>query len=471
YRVVEVEVEAYDGRLVRALTLEGQAPSLHAPGRAVAPSTRYVGLLREGARVHGLDPSYISYLDSLAPYSRADWAAAAGRAAAVAIILPLALPLLPPVLLTRMARERATKAAGGGDGAGGGVASTVAAAAAASTQASDLSSRAAAAAGGGVEPSPAEAAVVAAAAASPSFAPVRTASVSGGAVRAVSVPLPVPPELMRPPQVLPAAVAAYMTGIQWTAWWLHDNLAAPLLGSGSSSGGGDERQRGSPKRSPVRERSPAKRSARDASPKRYASPKRGGSPSRDKGARRRSRSRSRDARRRSRSRSRDRRRVSRSRSPAARRDRSSVRAAPDRSAGVGSSHGPGWVWYFAYGSNMNPNTLTGRRQVVPLESQAGLLRHWTLSFRMLGLPYAEPGFATIERAHPAAAGPRDPAAPLTSTSPASTSPTSTTPASTSAAAGSPARWRSEVHGVLHRISSSDWVRVMATEGVGAGKTG
>ncbi len=48
YRVVEVEVTLYDGRRVRALTLEGQQASLHSARRPVAPSRRYLNLLRDG---------------------------------------------------------------------------------------------------------------------------------------------------------------------------------------------------------------------------------------------------------------------------------------------------------------------------------------------------------------------------------------------------------------------------------------
>jgi hypothetical protein len=57
---------------------------------------------------------------------------------------------------------------------------------------------------------------------------------------------------------------------------------------------------------------------------------------------------------------------------------------------------PDEVLYFAYGSNMSPSVLTGRRKVRPRASAPCELRDWSLCFNMLGLPYAEPGFASIE---------------------------------------------------------------------------
>ncbi len=48
--MVEVECDAYDGRVVRALTLEARGSALHPDSRAVAPSARYVELLRDGER-------------------------------------------------------------------------------------------------------------------------------------------------------------------------------------------------------------------------------------------------------------------------------------------------------------------------------------------------------------------------------------------------------------------------------------
>lgn len=80
--------------------------------------------------------------------------------------------------------------------------------------------------------------------------------------------------------------------------------------------------------------------------------------------------------------------------------------------------------YFAYGSNMNPVVLSGRRGVKPSESTPGIIMDYCLSFRLRGLPFIEPGFATLERV----SGKR-------------------------------------VHGVVHMIREDEWERVKVSEGV------
>jgi hypothetical protein len=60
--------------------------------------------------------------------------------------------------------------------------------------------------------------------------------------------------------------------------------------------------------------------------------------------------------------------------------------------------GPGEVYYFAYGSNMSPSVLTDRRGVKPRASAPCKVHGYVLSFNMLGFPYSEPAFASIEQA-------------------------------------------------------------------------
>ncbi|KAL6047760.1 GGACT domain-containing protein [Balamuthia mandrillaris] len=81
------------------------------------------------------------------------------------------------------------------------------------------------------------------------------------------------------------------------------------------------------------------------------------------------------------------------------------------------------IWYFAYGSNLNPKVLR-RRGLCPKETRCGYLRGWKLSFMHMGFPLREPAFATVL---PADAG-------------------------------------QAVHGVLYLLSSRDWRRLLATEG-------
>ena len=60
YRHVEIEAEDRDGRMIQAVTYLAQ-------GREVdgKPSLRYITLLRDGARAHGLPEDYLRLLESV----------------------------------------------------------------------------------------------------------------------------------------------------------------------------------------------------------------------------------------------------------------------------------------------------------------------------------------------------------------------------------------------------------------------
>jgi hypothetical protein len=87
------------------------------------------------------------------------------------------------------------------------------------------------------------------------------------------------------------------------------------------------------------------------------------------------------------------------------------------------------VVYFAYGSNMNPKVLSGRRKVFPTLSEPGLIQNWYLNFDVVALPYAEPAFASIGQS------PIFPKQPM-------------------------------VHGILHQITDEDFKQIQRTEGHG-----
>eukprot|EP00238_Polyblepharides_amylifera_P005052 CAMPEP_0196593036 /NCGR_PEP_ID=MMETSP1081-20130531/74446_1 /TAXON_ID=36882 /ORGANISM="Pyramimonas amylifera, Strain CCMP720" /LENGTH=259 /DNA_ID=CAMNT_0041916887 /DNA_START=36 /DNA_END=812 /DNA_ORIENTATION=+ len=53
------------------------------------------------------------------------------------------------------------------------------------------------------------------------------------------------------------------------------------------------------------------------------------------------------------------------------------------------------VNYFAYGSNVNTTVITGRRNVLPRSTFPCVVHGRSLSFGVPGLPYIEPGFATV----------------------------------------------------------------------------
>jgi len=56
----------------------------------------------------------------------------------------------------------------------------------------------------------------------------------------------------------------------------------------------------------------------------------------------------------------------------------------------------GLLWYFSFGSNMDPDVLTKRRNVRPKQSHPCQVVGYVLTFSHLGLPYMEPGMGTIE---------------------------------------------------------------------------
>ncbi len=65
-------------------------------------------------------------------------------------------------------------------------------------------------------------------------------------------------------------------------------------------------------------------------------------------------------------------------------------------AGVPTADETPSVWVFAFGSNMKKSVLEGRRMIKPVESVAAVLPTHMLTFQQPGLPYREPGFATVE---------------------------------------------------------------------------
>jgi cation transport regulator ChaC len=60
YRHIEIEAQEADGRLLRAVAY--MAPGNEIDGK---PSLRYITLLRDGARAHGLPEHYLRYLEAV----------------------------------------------------------------------------------------------------------------------------------------------------------------------------------------------------------------------------------------------------------------------------------------------------------------------------------------------------------------------------------------------------------------------
>ena len=93
--------------------------------------------------------------------------------------------------------------------------------------------------------------------------------------------------------------------------------------------------------------------------------------------------------------------------------------------------------YFAYGSNVSSATFRGTRGIDPAESWPAVLPDYRLVFDVPGLPYVEPGFASVRRVSTDRPGP-DPDDPL-------------------------ARYEREVHGMAYLVSDADWARILRTE--------
>ncbi|KAG0048734.1 hypothetical protein BGZ83_006337 [Gryganskiella cystojenkinii] len=74
---------------------------------------------------------------------------------------------------------------------------------------------------------------------------------------------------------------------------------------------------------------------------------------------------------------------------------------------VPASSSDGTIWYLAYGSNMDPKVLSGRRKIKPLESKPVIVPGYWLSFDIGGLPFLEPCFASILKMDPARMHQRD----------------------------------------------------------------
>lgn len=109
YGVYAVEVEAYDGRVLPALTLRTLPKSIvQLKGRSALPSHRYLQLIREGAADHGLDPEYQTWLAGLTHYEAAGWRQRVGAALVGGVVFALLLPVFLARWLMRSARGHKT---------------------------------------------------------------------------------------------------------------------------------------------------------------------------------------------------------------------------------------------------------------------------------------------------------------------------------------------------------------------------
>uniref|UniRef100_A0A7S3VR29 gamma-glutamylcyclotransferase n=1 Tax=Dunaliella tertiolecta TaxID=3047 RepID=A0A7S3VR29_DUNTE len=117
----------------------------------------------------------------------------------------------------------------------------------------------------------------------------------------------------------------------------------------------------------------------------------------------------------------------------------------------------GTVWYFAFGSNMNPKVLTGRRGVKPLSSLPCSVPRFSMGFHCQGYSTVEP----FDRALPLESGLQG------STTPPIGSYPNRVQSIKSRSRAQQSRWvyGHTVHGVVHLLSKDDWARVQLSEGI------
>lgn len=115
---------------------------------------------------------------------------------------------------------------------------------------------------------------------------------------------------------------------------------------------------------------------------------------------------------------------------------------------------PGSHIYFAYGSNVNTKTMSGVRGVRPSASYPAVLEDYKLVFTVPGLPYVEPGFASVTRVRDddgrGGAEGADEGADRGADTPNPGDP-------------SLDRYEREVHGVAYVIADDDWRFVLRSE--------
>ncbi|KAI9025599.1 hypothetical protein DFJ74DRAFT_45284 [Hyaloraphidium curvatum] len=98
---------------------------------------------------------------------------------------------------------------------------------------------------------------------------------------------------------------------------------------------------------------------------------------------------------------------------------------------VAAADETGHCWYLSYGSNNNSKVLSGRRKVFPKESVPVKVPGWVMRYAARGAPFLEPAFGVLIP-RPADAPESEP----------------------------------DCHGVCHRITSDEFLKIVATEGGG-----
>lgn len=107
--------------------------------------------------------------------------------------------------------------------------------------------------------------------------------------------------------------------------------------------------------------------------------------------------------------------------------------------------------------------LTDRRKVAPKASRPCKVDGYTLAFNYRGIPFTEPGMATIMRS--------DTLPDRSTAGQYQNGTASSSRQASAAAAGHAACLAAGLHGVVHLITDEEWQKVKQTEGVGAAHVG
>lgn len=205
------------------LGMQARPGSLHPTARAPTPSARYKGLLVTGAQASGIKPEYVQFLENLPVYSAPAFSAQLGRLVVLGAALPLALPILPPLLFQRWVTSRTQQQQGQEEShthSPVGSSSSLG-----PTTNSHSSNGAGASAAGAASAAPVLQQTTPVQVQSKSQAASGHASADGDIV---SYPAGTPV------QGLPYAPTLYFAFLHRVVWGLHDYLLAPLLGSGAT---------------------------------------------------------------------------------------------------------------------------------------------------------------------------------------------------------------------------------------------
>eukprot|EP00123_Amoebidium_parasiticum_P010397 comp20079_c0_seq2/m.24716 comp20079_c0_seq2/g.24716 ORF comp20079_c0_seq2/g.24716 comp20079_c0_seq2/m.24716 type:complete len:240 (-) comp20079_c0_seq2:427-1146(-) len=101
YQDLWLTLRDYKGRTLRAVTLYYQPEGFLVVS---APSQRYMSLIVRGARVFGLHPTYLSWLETHGVFRPAGF----GQKAMRAVMLLLLVPIMLPIMLTNLIWARTT---------------------------------------------------------------------------------------------------------------------------------------------------------------------------------------------------------------------------------------------------------------------------------------------------------------------------------------------------------------------------